>query len=90
VAFPAAGSAFTAARKAGPTTIVTGFRRGDITEANRAFRAALPPAGYTVVRSEVDPADSEVVFESASTSGEVALTQECRSRVRVRITLRPS
>jgi MFS family permease len=89
VRFPAAGSAFTASRKAGPTTIVTGFRRGDVTEANRAFRAALPPAGYTVVRSEVDPADSEVVFESASTSGEVALTQECRSRVRLRITLRP-
>ncbi|HVU79025.1 MAG TPA: MFS transporter [Gaiellaceae bacterium] len=89
VGFPAAGSTFTESRKAGPTTIVAGFRPGDITEANRAFRAALPPAGYTVVRSEVDPADSEVVFAGASTTGEVAITQECRSRVRLRITLRP-
>jgi MFS family permease len=89
VRFPAAGATYTSVRKAGPTTIVTGFRPGDITQANRAYRAALPGAGYPVLRSEIDPADSEVVFGNASVSGQVALTQECRSRVHVRVTIRP-
>jgi hypothetical protein len=43
-----------------------------------------------ILRSEVDPADSEVVFRNATTTGQVSITQECKSRVRLRVTIRPA
>ena len=89
VAFPAAGSTYTERSLAGPTTVVTGFRRGVVREANAAYRRALAAAGDTILRSEVDPADSEVVFRNRTTTGQVSMTQECKSRVRLRITIRP-
>ena len=90
VAFPAAGSTYTRRSVAGPTTIVTGFRSGVVRDANPAYRDALAAAGYTILRSEIDPADSEVVFRNAATTGQVSITQECKSRVRLRITIRPA
>ena len=89
VAFPAAGSTYTERSVAGPTTVVTGFRGGVVREANAAYRRALAAAGYTILRSEIDPADSEVVFRNGTTTGQVSMTQECKSRVRLRITIRP-
>ena len=50
----------------------------------RRIASALAAAGYTILRSEIDPADSEVVFRNAKTTGQVAMTQECKSRVRLR------
>jgi MFS family permease len=90
VAFPAAGSTYTHRSIEGPTTVVKGFRGGVVKEANAAYRSALAAAGYTILRSEIDPADSEVVFRNAKTSGQVAMAQECKSRVRLRITIRPA
>jgi MFS family permease len=87
--FPAGGTVYTARSQLGPTVVLTGYAHGDIRKLNASYQAALPPAGYTVLRSEIDPADSEVVFANGHTSGEVALTQECRDRVRVRVTIRP-
>ena len=89
VAFPAAGSTYTRRSVEGPTTVVTGFRGGVVRDANAAYRAALTAAGYTILRSEVDPADSEVVFRNDTTTGQVAIQQECKSRVRLRVTIRP-
>jgi hypothetical protein len=90
VAFPAASSTYTRRTLEGPTTVVSGFRGGVVKDANAAYRGALAAAGYTILRSEVDPADSEVVFRNGTTSGQVSMTQECKSRVRLRITIRPS
>jgi hypothetical protein len=90
VRFPAAGSTYTDKRVAGATTIVTGFRSGEVREANAAYRHALSRSGYEILRSEVDPADSEVVFGNGTTTGQVAITQECRDRVHLRITIRPA
>jgi MFS family permease len=90
VAFPAAGSTYTRRSLRGPTTVVNGFRVGVVKDANAAYQDALAAAGYTILRSEVDPADSEVVFRNGATTGQVSLTQECKSRVRLRITIRPS
>jgi len=61
-----------------------------VKEANAAYQDALSAAGYTILRSEVDPNDSEVVFRNGSTSGQVSITQECKGRVRLRITIRPA
>jgi MFS family permease len=90
VSFPAGGSTYTRRTLQGPTTVVSGFRSGVVKDANAAYRSALVSAGYTILRSEIDPADSEVVFRNARTTGQVAMTQECRSRVRLRITIRPA
>ena len=90
VAFPAAGSTFTRRSLEGPTTVVSGFRGGVVKDANAAFQRALAAAGYTILRSEIDPADSEVVFRDPTTTGQVAITQECKSRVGLRITIRPA
>jgi MFS family permease len=90
VAFPAAGATYTHRSLEGPTTVVTGFRDGVVRDANAAYRAALGAAGYTILRSEVDPADSEVVFRSRASTGQVTIQQECKSRVRLRITIRPA
>jgi len=90
VPFPAAGSMYTQRSLEGPTTVVNGFRGGVVKDANAAYRDALAAAGYTILRSEIDPADSEVVFRNAKTTGQVAMTQECKSRVRLRITIRPA
>ncbi|HEY2777930.1 MAG TPA: MFS transporter [Gaiellaceae bacterium] len=89
VTFPTAGSTYTRRSLAGPTTVVDGFRGGIIRDANAAYRDALAAAGYTILRSEIDPADSEVVFRNSTTTGQVSMTQECKSRVRLRITIRP-
>jgi MFS family permease len=90
VTFPAAGSTYTRRTLAGPTTVVSGFRGGAVKDANAAYRGALAAAGYVILRSEVDPADSEVVFRNATTTGQVSITQECKSRVRLRVTIRPA
>jgi hypothetical protein len=84
------GVVYTARRLAGPTTIVTGFMRVGVKSAHDAYVTAFPVAHYLVLREELDPADSEVVFSGGRTTGQVTLTQECRSRTRVRITIRPS
>ena len=70
--------------------MVSGFRGGVVTDANAAYREALVAAGYTILRSEIDPADSEVVFRNGATTGQVSIQQECKSRVRLRITIRPA
>jgi MFS family permease len=89
--FPrAAGVLYTDRREAGPTTVITGFLRETVRAGHDAYVAAFPPAGYEVQRSEVDPADAEVVFLGHGTSGQVTLTQECRRRTQIRITIRPS
>jgi MFS family permease len=90
VGFPAAGSTYTRRSLEGPTTVLSGFRGGVVKDANAAYRGALAAAGYTILRSEVDPADSEVVFRNGTTSGQVSMTQECKSRVGLRVTIRPS
>lgn len=88
--FPPAGAVFTSGRLDGPTTIVDGYLAGDVKGANAAYVVALTRARYTILRSEIDPADSEVVFSNARVSGQVTLTQECSVRVRVHITIRPA
>jgi hypothetical protein len=80
---------YTAQRRAGPTTIVSGFFRGDVPAARGDYAAMFPPARYFVLRSELDPTDAEVDFGGHGTSGQVKLTQECRERTRVTITVRP-
>jgi MFS family permease len=83
------GVVYAAQRRAGPTTIVSGFFRGGVAAAKRDYVERFPSAGYDVLRSELDPADAEVAFAGHDTTGQVKLTQECRDRTHVAITVRP-
>jgi MFS family permease len=88
--FPRPGDAhFTDVSHEGPTTVVTGWFENGVRDARDAFEAGLRGSGYTVLRSELDVADSEVNFAGRGTTGQVKLVQECRDRSSVRVTIRP-
>ncbi len=84
-----AGVVYVGQHRAGPTTIVQGFLDAGVVAAHDLYLRALPRPGYEILRAELDPADSEVAFGGAGTSGQVRLTQECRGRTRVTVTIRP-
>jgi MFS family permease len=89
--FPqAAGVRYGLPEKAGPSTIVHGYRPGGIRDAHAAYLTALPKEGYTITREELDPADGQVDFAGHRTTGEVKLVQECRDRTTIRVTIRPA
>jgi MFS family permease len=89
--FPTPGRVtYTRSRSAGPSTIVDGYLERDVAAAYDAYKQSFSGTGYAVVRSELDPADAEVNFLGHRVSGQVKLTQECRKRTRLRITIRPA
>ena len=90
-AFPSAsGMVFTAVKKAGPTTVATGYINQTIGPAHDIFTNAVKGAsGYSVTKNEQDVADAEVTFKDAGYSGQVKLVQECKTRTTVTITIRP-
>lgn len=90
--FPnAKGMTFTAVKKQGPTTVATGYVAQALDPAHAAFTTAVEGAsGYTITKNEQDAADAEVNFSGAGNSGQVKLTQECKDRTNVTITIRPA
>lgn len=90
--FPdAQGVVYTGLRKQGPTTVATGYINQTIGPARDAYTNAVNGAsGYAVTKHEQDVADAEVNFTGAGNSGQVKLTQECRDRTNVTITIRPA
>ncbi len=88
---PAQGMIFTGIKKQGPTTVATGYINQTIGPAHDAYTNAVKGAsGYTVTKNEQDAADAEVNFKGAGNSGQVKLLQECKSRTKVTITIRPA
>ena len=90
--FPdASGIEYTGLKKAGPTTIVSGYLDDAIGDAHAAYSSAVKGAsGYTVTKEEQDVADSEVNFAGPGNSGQVKLVQTCKNRTLVTITIRPA
>jgi hypothetical protein len=84
------GVAYTSERKAGPSTIVEGFREGEIEEAFDGYKDAFEGAGYEVTKDEREEVDAEVNFAGGGTDGQVKLIQECADRTSVSITIRPA
>jgi len=82
---------YTASKKAGPSTIVSGYwGNGDLTAARRAYAGGLDYAGYDVTREEHDVADSEIAFAGGGATGQVKLARRCSSRVGFTVTIRPA
>jgi hypothetical protein len=90
--FPnAKGLIYTSVRKAGPTTVASGYITSAIGDAHSAFSTTIKGAsGYTVTKEEQDVADAEVNFSGAGNSGQVKLVQICKARTTVTITIRPA
>ncbi len=90
--FPAAaGMVFTGVKESGPTTVATGYIQETIGPAHDAYTSAVKGAsGYSITKNEQDAADAEVNFSGAGNTGQVKLLQECKSRTKVTITIRPA
>src|SRR5436853_7891988 len=56
------GTTFTDQKKAGPSTIVTGYFNDDLDGAFPAYEHALKGANFTITRDEQDVADAEIAF----------------------------
>jgi hypothetical protein len=90
-AFPtAAGVTYTGSRKDGPSTIVEGYRPGDVAGGFDAYETAVKGAsGWSVTKDEKEDFDAEVNFAGHAQSGQVKLKQSCKDRTSVTITFRP-
>ena len=82
---------YTGVKKAGPTTIISGYWKSDLNTANNAYKSAMQSAaGYNITKAEHDIADAEVVFAGHAKSGQVKLSQRCKDRTLVMVTIRPA
>jgi hypothetical protein len=84
------GVTYTKQSKAGPSTIVEGFRNGDLDSALEEYKSGIESAtGYAVTKDEHDAADAEVNYSGGKTTGQIALKQECKDRTTIKLTIRP-
>jgi len=84
------GVVYTSQSKDGPTTIVQGYRDGDVGDAYDEVKSAVSGAsGYSVTKSEHEDFDAEVNYEGGASTGQVALVQSCKDRTGVKVTVRP-
>jgi hypothetical protein len=81
---------YTGEKAAGPSSIVSGYWRGDVDEAFDGYKSAFDGAGYDVTKDEHEEVDAEVNFSGGSSTGQVKLLQTCKDRTTVTITIRPS
>jgi len=82
---------YTGSKNEGPTTVVSGYwGDGDLTAAHHGYSSAFTSAGYTVTHEEQDAADSEVNFTGSGKSGQVKLSQRCKDRIMLTVTIRPA
>ena len=88
--FPApAGVHYTATSTAGPTTVVEGFSTAELGAVFTGYKTALGQQPYSVTKSEKDAHDAEVNFAGTDTTGQVALSEPCKGRTGVKVTVRP-
>lgn len=81
---------YTGTMAEGPSTVVSGYAKGDLDAAFGAYRTALGSSAFKVTKDEKDPRDAEVNFAGRGQSGQVKLSETCSGRVGVTITVRPS
>jgi hypothetical protein len=76
-------------KKTGPSTIVEGYREGELAEAFDDYKSAFGSAGYDVTKDEKEEDDAEVNFAGGSSTGQVKMIQSCKNRTSLSITIRP-
>jgi hypothetical protein len=80
---------YTGQKKAGPSSIVTGYRDGELGEAFDDYKSAFDSAGYDVTKDEKEEDDAEVNFAGGKSTGQVKMIQSCKDRTSLSITIRP-
>ena len=88
--FPTPASVtYTGQSKAGPSSIVKGYREGELADAFDSYKSAFSSAGYTVTHDEKEADDAEVNFAGGKSTGQVKMIQACKDRTSLAITIRP-
>lgn len=88
--FPTPASVtYTGESKAGPSSIVKGYREGELADAFDSYKSAFDSAGYSVTHDEKEEDDAEVNFEGGKSTGQVKMIQLCKERTSLAITIRP-
>ena len=88
--FPTPASVtYTGESKAGPSSIVKGFREGELADAFDSYKSAFGSAGYSVTHDEKEADDAEVNFAGGKSTGQVKMIQSCKDRTTLAITIRP-
>lgn len=80
---------YTSQKKTGPSTIVSGYRDGELGEAFDDYKSSFSSAGYDVTKDEKEEDDAEVNFAGGSSTGQVKMIQSCKDRTSLSITIRP-
>jgi len=80
---------YTGEKKTGPSTIVSGYREGELSEAFDDYKSSFSSAGYDVTKDEKEEDDAEVNFAGGSSTGQVKMVQSCKDRTSLSITVRP-
>jgi hypothetical protein len=80
---------YTGQKKTGPSTIVEGYRDGELGEAFDDYKAAFGSAGYDVTKDEKEEDDAEVNFAGGNSTGQVKMIQSCKDRTNLSLTIRP-
>jgi len=80
---------YTGQKKTGPSSVVSGFRDGELGDAFDAYKSGFDSAGYQVTHSEKEEDDAEVNFAGGNSTGQVKMIQSCKDRTSLAITIRP-
>jgi hypothetical protein len=80
---------YTGEKKTGPSSVVSGFREGELGDAFDAYKSAFDSAGYQLTHDEKEEDDAEVNFAGGNSTGQVKMIQSCKDRTSLAITIRP-
>src|SRR5262249_44976902 len=85
------GVTYTSSVQAGPTLIVHGYFAAGLDEALNKYKAAVAKAHYVNLHTEHDPHDAEINYASPTTTGQIALRDDCKepNTTEIQITSRP-
>ena len=80
---------YTGQKKTGPSSVVSGYRDGELGDAFDEYKSAFDSAGYQVTSDEKEEDDAEVNYAGGNSSGQVKMIQSCKARTSLAITIRP-
>ena len=85
------GVTYTTATKVGPSVVVSGFAKNTLAGLFTDLKEKFGATPYALTKSEKDAHDAEVNFSSNkdAVTGQVAVSQDCKGQLRVKITVRP-
>ena len=86
------GVIYTATAAQGPSTTVTGYANNTLTGLFKDLQEKFGEDPYAILKKEKDEHDAEVNFSSDQdkVTGQVALAEECKGRLHVRVIVRPT